>query len=62
VRPGELRYVEWSEIDFEKAEWSIPAEKMKMKQIHIVALPKQVIGILKDLQPYTGQGLYCFQA
>src|SRR5690606_29183950 len=30
VRPGELRQAEWSEIDFEAAEWNIPAHKMKM--------------------------------
>ena len=33
VRPGELRHAEWSEIDLEKAEWNIPAEKMKMRQL-----------------------------
>ena len=31
VRPGELRQAEWSEIDVDKAEWNIPAEKMKMR-------------------------------
>lgn len=30
VRPGELRQAEWQEINFEQAEWKIPAEKMKM--------------------------------
>jgi integrase len=60
VRSGELRHAEWSEIDFERAEWRIPATKMKMKQIHIVPLSCQVIGILKDLQPYTGQGRFLF--
>jgi hypothetical protein len=36
VRPGELRHAEWPEVDLDKTEWRIPAEKMKMKQIHIV--------------------------
>ena len=36
VRPGELRYAEWKEFDFEKAEWIIPAEKMKMRRPHRV--------------------------
>ena len=27
VRPGELRHMEWNEVDFENALWSIPAEK-----------------------------------
>ena len=38
VRPGELRKAEWSEIDLEAAEWRIPAERMKMRAIHIVPL------------------------
>ena len=50
VRPGELRHAEWSEIDFEAAEWRIPAGKMKMKAQHIVPLATQAIAILKDLQ------------
>lgn len=31
-RPGEIRHAEWSEINFDKAEWRIPAEKMKMQR------------------------------
>lgn len=31
VRTGELRGAQWSEIDWDKAEWRIPAERMKMK-------------------------------
>jgi len=60
VRPGELRQMEWSEIDFEAAQWSIPAEKMKMKQAHIVPLSNQAVAILKELQPLTGFGRYVF--
>ena len=26
VRPGELRKMEWTEVDFDKTEWTIPAE------------------------------------
>ena len=60
VRPGELRAAEWSEIDFEAAEWNIPAEKMKMKVAHLVPLCKQSIEILKDLHPLTGHSRYVF--
>jgi integrase len=38
VRTTELRAAQWSEIDFDKAEWRIPAERMKMKEQHIVPL------------------------
>lgn len=60
VRPGELRQAEWAEIDFEKAEWRIPAEKMKRRELHIVPLSEQALVILRDLQPLTGKGRYVF--
>ena len=34
VRTGELRGAKWSEIDFVKNEWRIPAERMKMRDPH----------------------------
>jgi len=60
VRPGELRHAEWSEIDLDAAQWRIPASKMKMKRMHLVPLSKQVVAILRDLQPLTGRGKYLF--
>ncbi len=60
VRPGELRKAEWEELDFDSAQWKIPAEKMKMRQPHIVPLSKQAFSIIKDLQPLTGNGKYLF--
>ena len=60
VRPGELRSAEWSEFDFDKAEWRIPGEKMKMRDPHIVPLSTQAAAILLELQPLTGRGRYVF--
>lgn len=60
VRPGELRVAEWSEIDFETRLWNIPAEKMKMKQPHIVPLADQAIQILQELHPLTSRSRYVF--
>jgi integrase len=60
VRPGELRKAEWSEINLELAEWNIPAEKMKMRQPHLVPLSEQAVKILKELFPLTGEGKYLF--
>ena len=60
VRPGELRHAEWAEIDLDKAEWRIPAEKMKMKDPHIVPLSTQAVEILNEIQPITGKGRYVF--
>jgi integrase len=60
VRPGELRHAEWTEIDLDNAEWRIPAEKMKMKDPHIVPLSKQAVKVLSEIQPITGQARYVF--
>jgi integrase len=60
VRPGELRQAEWSEFDFDAAQWTIPAERMKMKISHIVPLSLQAMGILESLKPFTGDGRYVF--
>ncbi|EQD81110.1 phage integrase family protein, partial [mine drainage metagenome] len=60
TRPGELRHAEWAEIDFDTAEWRIPAHKMKMRAPHIVPLSTQAVAILRDLHPLTGRGKYVF--
>lgn len=60
VRPGELRHAEWSEIDLDSAEWRIPAEKMKMKDPHIVPLSSQAVEVLSEILPITGKGRYVF--
>lgn len=60
VRPGELRQAEWSEFNLDEAEWKIPAEKMKMKSVHIVPLSNQALEILKELEQHTGHVKYLF--
>lgn len=60
VRPGELRQAEWSELDMVAAEWRIPAEKMKVRQAHLVPLSRQALAIIEELQPHTGPGGYLF--
>jgi len=60
VRPGELRHAEWKEIDWEHAEWRIPAGRMKMKTPHIVPLSRQALALLDELQPVTGSGKLIF--
>lgn len=60
VRPGELRKAEWAEFDLDKAEWNIPAERMKMREPHLVPLSTQAVAILQDLHALTGGGKYVF--
>jgi integrase len=59
-RPGELRHLEWTEVNFAEARIELPASKMKMKEPHIIPLASQAIAILKELQPITGRGKYVF--
>jgi len=70
VRPGTLRGMEWQDIDFDKAEWRIPIEQLKRKEIdkisrrgevaHIVPLCSQAVDILKELHQLTGEGVFVF--
>ncbi|VVC83332.1 integrase arm-type DNA-binding domain-containing protein [Sideroxydans sp. CL21] len=60
VRPGELRKAEWAEFDLDKAEWNIPAARMKMREPHLVPLSTQAIEILRELHALTGDGRYVF--
>jgi integrase len=60
VRPGELRRAEWTEFDFAGAEWRIPAERMKMRVVHIVPLAGQVVTILEELRQFTGSSRFLF--
>lgn len=59
-RPGELRHMEWAEINWTEERWEIPCEKMKMGAPHIVPLSRQALAILEALKPITGRGPYVF--
>lgn len=60
VRTKELRYFEWSEIDYHKSVWRIPAAKMKMRQDHIIPLSPQAMAIIERMRPLTEQTGYVF--
>ena len=60
VRTNELRAAQWTEIDWKKAEWRIPAERMKMKELHIVPLARQTIAVLRELEKHSGNRQYIF--
>lgn len=59
-RPGELRHLEWTEVDFNAGQITIPGNKMKMKADHIIPLSSRAMAILQELQPLTGHGKYVF--
>ena len=56
VRPGELRAATWHEFDTDKAVWTIPAERAKMRRPHRVPLSHQAINVLDRLRTITGHG------
>lgn len=58
VRPGELRKAEWTQIDFDSAEWRYTVTKTDTA--HLVPLAPQAIAILRELQPLTGHRRYVF--
>jgi len=60
VRTGELRGAKWEEINFDKAEWRIPAERMKMKELHIVPLSAQAVALFRKQQRLTGNYEFVF--
>lgn len=59
-RPGEIRQLEWAEVDFDKAVWTIPEGKMKMRQPHSVPLSRQASAILSEMRSLSGSGRYAF--
>lgn len=61
-RPGELRQALWTEIDLERAIWTVPPSRMKMRREHHVPLPAQAVAILTALHPLTGFSPFVFPA
>jgi len=66
-RPGNLREMEWAELDLDAALWTIPSMKMKRTKVekeqgdaHTVPLPTQAVALLRELQHLTGHGRYVF--
>jgi integrase len=47
ARSGEVRHMTWSEVDFKTKLWTVPAERMKARQIHRVPLSKQAVALLR---------------
>ena len=66
-RPGNLRMMEWAELDLDGAIWTIPSMKMKRTvqgkeqgEAHTVPLPTQAVALLRGIHPITGHGRYVF--
>jgi integrase len=66
-RPGNLRMMEWAEVDLDAALWIIPSMKMKRVkaekengEAHSVPMPTQAVDLLRCIHPLTGHGRYVF--
>jgi integrase len=60
VRPGELRYAEWADFDFDKAVWTIPPHKTKMRRVHSIPLSRQALAILETIEHDAEYSSYLF--
>lgn len=60
VRTGELIQAKWNEFNFDRAEWMIPAERMKMRRPHIVPLSRQALALLQEMKSLTGRWEWVF--
>jgi len=60
VRPGELRHAEWADFDLDKALWTIPAHKTKMRRAHTIPLSRQALAILETIEHDADYSRYLF--
>lgn len=60
LRPFNVRFLEWSEIDFDNKMILISAEKMKMRKAHIIPLSDEAIALLRQAQKLNGHNNYVF--
>jgi integrase len=60
VRTTELRGATWEEVDLDKGEWRIPAERMKMRRDHIVPLSRQAVAAFREAQRLNGRWKFVF--
>lgn len=67
IRSSELRFGRWNELDFDRAIWTIPAEReaikgvkfahrgAKMRTPHIVPLSTQAMNVMRRIYDWTGK-------
>jgi integrase len=60
VRKRELINATWEEVDLEEGLWTIPAERMKRREPHVVPLSKQALDAFKELKPLASGSRYVF--
>lgn len=56
ARSGEVRLMEWRELDLEKGIWTLPAQRMKAKLAHRVPLSPYLIELFEGLREEADLG------
>ena len=57
MRSGEVRLADWSEIDLDAKTWTVPAERMKMKEEHVIPLSDVALQVLEQAKALGNIGL-----
>jgi integrase len=52
ARSGEIRFAKWNEIDDASANWTIPADRMKAKKMHVVPLSAEAGQLLERAKAF----------
>lgn len=57
TRSGEVRLADWREVDLDAKTWTIPAERMKMKEEHVIPLSDRALDVFEQAKALGGHGL-----
>lgn len=52
ARSGEVRMMNWGELDLEAATWTVPAERMKAGREHVVPLSPQAVALFERMKAH----------
>jgi integrase len=60
LRPGELRQLEWAEVDLQARCLRISEKKMKLRREHRVPLSRQALALIEEIRPFSARSAYVF--
>lgn len=56
ARSQEVRLATWAEFDLENAQWTVPADHMKMRREHVVPLSREALAVLRSAAAVRVEG------
>ena len=60
ARSGEVRFMEWAEVDGAAATWTVPAARMKARRVHRVPLSRRALKVLEEVRSLGKDGSVVF--